>query len=129
MLFEVGVSEWLAGAARSWLSPLGSCAPEPAAVVCAAAPSPAAAPNPAAAPAAAAAPRPGVKPNPGSAPGVAGAGPDPVSRAAAGMIDMGSQSVVGWRAPTSASRPSAVGRCRGSLARQRSISGRTSAGT
>ena len=129
MLFELGVSEWLAGAARSWLSPLGSCAPEPAAVVCAAAPSPAAAPaaapNPAAAPAAAAAPRRGVEPNPGSA----GAGPDPVSRAAAGMIDMGSQSVVGWRAPTSASKPSAVGRCRGSLARQRSISGRTSAGT
>jgi hypothetical protein len=45
------------------------------------------------------------------------------------MIDSGSQFAVGWRAPTSASRPSAVGRWLGSLARQRSITGRTSVGT
>ena len=44
-------------------------------------------------------------------------------------VKAGSQFVFGWRAPTSASRPAAVGRCRGSLARQRSISGRASGGT
>lgn len=53
----------------------------------------------------------------------------PSPRANARMIDSGSQFAAGWRAPTWASRPSAVGRWLGSLARQRSISGRTSAGT
>lgn len=53
-LFEVAAIEWLGGAARSMLSPLGTCAPEPAAVV-RVAPNPSAAPNPAAAPAAPAA--------------------------------------------------------------------------
>ena len=38
-----------------------------------------------------------------------------VSRANARMIDSGSQFAVGWRAPTSASRLSAVGRCLGVL--------------
>jgi hypothetical protein len=43
--------------------------------------------------------------------------------------DSGSQVPPGCRAPTSASRPLAVGRCRGSLARQCSIIGRTVGGT
>ena len=62
-------------------------------------------------------------------PAVAGAGPDAAAGANARMIDSGRQFAVGWSAPTSASRPAAVGRWLGSLARQRSISGRTSAGT
>ena len=39
-----------------------------------------------------------------------------LSRPNARMSDSGSQFAVGWRAPTSASRPSAVGRCLGSFA-------------
>ena len=57
------------------------------------------------------------------------AGPGPVFQADVRTIESGSQSPVGWRAPTSASRLPVVGRCAGSLARQRSISGRTLAGT
>lgn len=108
----------LPGGASSRLSPLGTCAAAPAAVVCvAASPTmPSAASDPSAAAGAE-----------GLA-AVAGAGPDAVSRANARMIDSGSQFDVGWRAPTSASRPSAVGRWLGSLARQRSISGRIPAG-
>ena len=111
MLFEVTVCGLPAGA-RSSLSPLGTCAAAPAAVVCVAA-----------------WPNPSAMPDPSAAAGVMGAAPGAVSRVNARMIDSGSQFAVGWRAPTSASRPSAVGRCLGSLARQRSISGRTSAGT
>jgi hypothetical protein len=61
--------------------------------------------------------------------GRGGRGPAWASRANARMIESGSQFAVGWRAPTSASRPSAVGRWLGSLARHRSISRRTSVGT
>ena len=151
MLFEVEVIiEWLAGAASSWLSPVGACAAAPAAVVrvTGSNPSPApaaAAPAPSAAPAAAAAaPAPSAAPAPRPAPEPREAGPEPsdappdpsevrVGPAASGlnarMIESGSQLSVGWRAPTSASRPAAVGRSRGSLARQRSIIGRTSGGT
>ena len=118
MLPEVAVGGLPAGAS-SRLSLLGTCAAAPAAVVCVAAspamPSAASDPSAAAGVAALAA--------------VAGAGPDAGSRANARMIESGSQFAVGWRAPTSASRPSAVGRWLGSLARQRSISGRTSDGT
>ena len=49
--------------------------------------------------------------------------------AAMRMTESGSQFPVGWRAPTASSRATAVGRCAGSLTRQRSISGRTAAGT
>ncbi len=111
MFPEVAACDVPAGA-RSRLSPLGTCAAELAALVCGAA-----SPNAIA----------GLDPNP--MPAVAGAGPDAGSRANARMIDSGSQFAVGWRAPTSASRPAAVGRWLGSLARQRSISGRTSVGT
>jgi hypothetical protein len=114
MLFEVAVCGSPAGA-RSRLSPPGTCAAAPAVVVCVASSA-----------------NPGAASLPAGVAGVAaaaGAGPGPASRANARMIDSGSQFVAGWRAPTSASRPSALGRCRGSLARQRSISGRTSAGT
>jgi hypothetical protein len=113
MFLEVAVCGSPAGA-RSRLSPPGTCAAAPAVVVCVASANPSAASSPAGVAGVAAA---------------AGAGPGPASRANARMIDSGSQFVVGWRAPTSARRPVAVGRCRGSLARQRSISGRTSAGT
>ena len=108
--------------ARSRLSPLGTCAAElparelPARELAAVVPV-AAAPNAIA----------GLDPNP--TPAVAGAGPDVAAGANARMIDSGRQFAVGWSAPTSASRPAAVGRWLGSLARQRSISGRTSAGT
>ena len=114
MLFEVTVGGLPAGV-RGRLSPLGTCAAATAAMVCVAAwpAMPSAASDPSAAAGVA-----------GEA-GVAGAG----SWENARMIDSGSQSGVGWRAPTSASRPSAVGRWPGSLARQRSISGRTSDGT
>ena len=57
------------------------------------------------------------------------AGPGRVFQANVLTIESGSQSPVGWRAPTSASRLSVVGRCAGSLVRQRSMSGRTVAGT
>ena len=114
MLFEVPVCGLPAGA-RSRLSSLGTCAAAPAAVVCVdASPNPSAASPPSA--------EAGVA-------GEAGAGPDVASWANARMIDSGSQFAVGCSAPTSASRPSAVGRWPGSLARQRSISGRTSDGT
>jgi hypothetical protein len=66
--------------------------------------------------------------NPPAAAGVAwaaAAGPPDIAR----TIDSGSQSPLGWSAPTSASRPPAVGRCSGFLARHRSTSGRTSGGT
>ena len=49
--------------------------------------------------------------------------------AAMRMTESGSQFPAGWRAPTASSRATAVGRCAGSLTRQRSISGRTAAGT
>jgi hypothetical protein len=45
------------------------------------------------------------------------------------MIDSGSQSAAGVKVPTSVSRLSAVGRRLASLARHRSTSDRTSAGT
>ena len=90
------------------LSPLGTCAAELTAVV-----SVAASPNAIA----------GLKPEP--VPAVAVVGPGVGSRANARMIDSGSQFAVGWRAPTSASRQAAVGRCLGSLARQRSPAGQT----
>ncbi len=121
MLPEVAACGVPAGA-RSMLSPLGTCLSplgtcaaelpgrELAAVV------PVAAPNAIA----------GLDPNP--RPAVAGAGPDAGSRANARMIDSGRQLAAGWSTPTSASRPAAVGRWPGSLARQRSISGRISAG-
>lgn len=67
--------------------------------------------------------------NPSDAPDPAIAGPAAACRANARTIDSGSQSPLGWRAPTWASRALAVGRCRWSLSRQRSISGRTSAGS
>jgi hypothetical protein len=51
------------------------------------------------------------------------------SRPNARMTESGRQVAAGARAPTSASRPAAVGRWLGSLARQRSISGRRPAGT
>ncbi len=108
----------LPAGASSRLSPLGTCAAAPAVVVCVAA-SPTM-PSAASDPSAGA----GVE----GAAAVSGAGPEGVSRANARMIDSGSQFAVGWRAPTSASRPPAVGRWLGSLARQRSISGRTSDG-
>ena len=57
------------------------------------------------------------------------AGPGPVFQANVRTIESGSQSPVGWRAPTSASRLPVVGRCAGSLVRQRSMSGRIVAGT
>ena len=100
MLFEVTVCGLPAGV-RGRLSPLGTCAAAPAAMVCVAAWSamPSAASDPSAAAGVA-----GVA-------GVAGAG----SWENARMIDSGSQSGVGWRAPTSASRPSAVGRSAGVL--------------
>jgi hypothetical protein len=110
MLREVAAGELPAGA-RSRLSPLGTCATESTRVVCVADSNPIAASDP------------------NGTAVVAGAGPGAASRANARMIDSGSQLGLGWRAPTSASRLPAVGRCRGSLARQRSISGRTSAGT
>ena len=57
------------------------------------------------------------------------AGPGPVFQANVRTIESGSQSPVGWRAPTSASRLPVVGRCAGSLVRQRSMSGRIVSGT
>src|SRR5215472_13405462 len=63
----------------------------------------------------------------------ANAEPDgvPITAPAANVrvSDSGSQFSFGCRAPISASSPPAVGRCVGSLARQRSASGRTLAGT
>ena len=110
MFPEVAACDTPAGA-RSMLPPLGTCAAELAAVVSVAASASdrRAGPNP--------------------IPAVADAGPHAASRPNARMIDSGSQFAVGWRALTSASRQVAVGRCPGSLARQRSISGRTSDGT
>jgi hypothetical protein len=93
MLFEVAVSELSAAAARSWLSPVAAGAAEPAAVVCVAA-----------------SPYPGAALDPSAASDAAGAGPGAAPRANARMIDSGSQFAAGWRAPTWASRPSAVGR-------------------
>ncbi len=116
MLPEVAPCGVPAGA-RSRLSPLGACAAELPARELAAVVPVAAAPNAIA----------GLDPNP--LPAVAGAGPDAGSRANARMIDSGRQFAAGWSSPTSASRPTAVGRWLGSLARQRPISGRTSAGT
>ena len=110
MLPAETVSELPAGGSR--LSPLGTRAAELAAVV-----------------RVAASPNSGAAPDPNARAAVAGAAPGTAFPAKARMIDSGSQFAVGWRAPTSASRLSAVGRCPGSLARQRSISGRTSAGT
>jgi hypothetical protein len=105
MLPEVAVWD-MPARARGRLSPLGTCAAELAAVV-----------------------RVAASPNSNGTAAVMGAGPAAASWANARTIDSGSQLAVGWRSPTSMSRPSAVGRCPGSLARQRSISGRTSAGT
>jgi hypothetical protein len=110
MFSEVAAGGGPAGAS-SRLSPLGPGATESARVVLVAASNP------------------GAASEPDGTRAVPGAGPGAVSRANARMIDSGSQVAVGWRAPTSASRPAAVGRRPGSLARQRSISGRTSAGT
>ena len=56
-------------------------------------------------------------------------GRDGVPWANVRVSESGSQFPPGCSAPTSASRPLAVGRCRGSLARQCSISGRTVGGT
>src|SRR5205823_4948390 len=64
-----------------------------------------------------------------TAPDEAKLGRDGVPWAVVRVNDSGSQVPYGCRAPTSASRPLAVGRCRGSLARQCSISGRTVGGT
>jgi hypothetical protein len=122
MLSEVAAGEYPAGA-RSRLSPLGAGAAESARVVRVAASNPSAASDPSAAP------DPSAVSDPNGTAVVTGAEPGAASPANARMTDSGSQLAVGWRAPTSASRLSAVGRCRGSLARQRSISGRTSAGT
>jgi len=110
----------LPAGASSRLSPLGTCAAAPAAAAPAAVVCVAASPT-----------MPSAASDPSAAAGAEGlaAGAGAVSRANARMIDSGSQFDVGWRAPTSASRPSAVGRWLGSLARQRSISGRTSDGT
>ena len=121
----VAVSELPAGA-KSWLSRLHASAP---AVRVVAAPETGAAPYPDAGPETGVAPETGDAPETGVAPGAASARPGALSPANARMIGSGSQSVVGWRAPTSASRPLAVGRCLGSLARQRSTSGRIPGGT
>ena len=56
-------------------------------------------------------------------------GRDGVPWAYVRVNDSGSQVPPGCRAPTSESRPLALGRWAGSLARQRSISGRTRGGT
>ena len=61
--------------------------------------------------------------------GCPGSGVREGGAAAMRMTDSGSQFPVGWRAPTASSRATAVGRCAGSLTRQRSISGRSAAGT
>jgi hypothetical protein len=92
MLLEGAVSELPAGA-RSWLSPVVPCAAELAAALDPSAP-----------------PYPSAPLDPSTASDAAGAGPGAASRANARMIDSGSQFPVGWRAPTWASRPSAVGR-------------------
>ena len=117
------VSELSTEAAGSWLSRVDAGGAEPAAVVLVAAWSdPGAGPDQGAA--ASAGPDPANSGRDG-----ANAGPDPVFQANVRIIESGSQSPVGWRAPTSASRPSAVGRCAGSLVRQRSIRDRIMAGT
>ena len=134
------VSELSAEAVRTWLSPVDAGGAELAAAVPVAAWS-----DPGAgAELAAAVPGVGADPGAGAAQGAAAsaapdpantgrdgtyAGPGPVFQADVRTIESGSQSPVGWRAPTSASRLPVVGRCAGSLARQRSISGRTLAGT
>ena len=133
----VAVSELPAGA-KSWLSRLHASAPAVRVVAApetGAAPYPDAGPEtgvasyPDAGPETGVAPETGDAPETGVAPGAASARPGALSPANARMIGSGSQSVVGWRAPTSASRPLAVGRCLGSLARQRSTSGRIPGGT
>jgi len=60
-----------------------------------------------------------------------GASIEPRAALAANVLvsESGSQFPSGWSAPTSESRPLALGRWAGSLARQRSISGRTRGGT
>ena len=67
--------------------------------------------------------------DPGETPNAASAAPVAVPAADARMIDSGSQPAAGAVSASSVSRLSAVGRWLGSLARHRSTSGRTSAGT
>jgi hypothetical protein len=134
------VSEWSAEAVRTWLSPVDAGGAELAAAVPVAAQSD----SGAGAELAAAVPGVGADSGAGAAQGAAAsaapdpanpgrdgtyAGPGPVFQANVRTIESGSQSPVGWRAPTSASRLSVVGRCAGSLVRQRSMSGRIVAGT
>jgi hypothetical protein len=117
------VSELSAEAVRTWLSPVDAGGAELAAAVPVAAwaDSDAGAAQGAAA---SAAPDPANTGRDGTY-----AGPGPVFQANVRTIESGSQSPVGWRAPTSASRLPVVGRCAGSLVRQRSMSGRIVAGT
>ena len=126
MLPAVVVSELPTPATWGQMSRVDACAPGPAAAN--------AGPDPA-----------GTGPDAaGTGPGPADAGPDgaypgplvganaapaAVARANVRVSESGSQFPPGWRAPTPASRPLAVGRWLGSLARQRSISGRTVGGT
>ena len=134
------VSELSAEAVRTWLSPVDAGGAELAAAV----PVAAWADPGAGAELAAAVPGVGADPGAGAAQGAAAsaapdpantgrdgtyAGPGPVFQANVRTIESGSQSPVGWRAPTSASRLPVVGRCAGSLVRQRSMSGRIVAGT
>jgi hypothetical protein len=138
---ESVVSELAAEAVRTWLSPVDAGGAEPAAAgpVAGGAEPAAAVPvvawsNPGAGAELAAAAAQGAAASAASDPANTGrdgtyAGPGPVFQANVRTIESGSQSPVGWRTPTSASRPPVVGRSAGSLVRQRSISGRTVAGT
>jgi hypothetical protein len=67
--------------------------------------------------------------DPGESPDAGSAAPAVASAASVRETGSGSESVAGAMAPTSVSRLSVVGRWRGSLARHRSTSGRSSAGT
>jgi hypothetical protein len=140
------VSELSAEAVRTWLSPVDAGSAELAAAVPVTAWSDpgAGAELAAAVPGLGADPGAGADSGTGAAQGAAAsAAPDPANPGRDGTyagpglvfqanvltIESGSQSPVGWRAPTSASMLSVVGRCAESLVRQRSMSGRTVAGT